>query len=96
MANTPVFLPGEVHGQRSLADYSPRGCQESVKIGRTRVLIPGSPEEQLGFGLGVQTEVGEWWIAIYPELENQLEAELESCFCFLKLDFESYKTNVYL
>ena len=26
---TPVFLPGESHGQRSLADYSPRGCQES-------------------------------------------------------------------
>ena len=22
---TPVFLPGESHGQRSLADYSPRG-----------------------------------------------------------------------
>ena len=26
---TPVFLPGEVHGQRSLADYSPWGCNES-------------------------------------------------------------------
>ena len=24
---TPVFLPGESHGQRSLADYSPRGCK---------------------------------------------------------------------
>ena len=23
---TPVFLPGEAHGQRSLADYSPQGC----------------------------------------------------------------------
>ena len=22
---TPVFLPGESHGQRSLADYSPQG-----------------------------------------------------------------------
>ena len=27
---TPVFLPGESHGQRSLADYSPRGRKESV------------------------------------------------------------------
>ena len=27
---TPVFLPGESHGQRSLADYSPYGCKESV------------------------------------------------------------------
>ena len=24
---TPVFLPGESHGQRSLAGYSPWGCQ---------------------------------------------------------------------
>ena len=26
---TPVFLPGESHGQRSLADYSLWGCKES-------------------------------------------------------------------
>ena len=26
---TPVFLPGEPHGQRSLAGYSPWGCRES-------------------------------------------------------------------
>ena len=25
----PVFLPGESHGQRSLADYSPWGHKES-------------------------------------------------------------------
>ena len=25
---TPVFLPGESHGQRSLAGYSPYGCKE--------------------------------------------------------------------
>ena len=25
---TPVFLPGELHGQRSLAGYSPRGRKE--------------------------------------------------------------------
>ena len=28
MAITSVFLPGKSHGQRSLADYSPRGCKE--------------------------------------------------------------------
>ena len=27
--STPVFLPGESHGQRSLAGYSPKGCKES-------------------------------------------------------------------
>ena len=26
--NTPVFLPGKSHGQRSLAGYSPWGCKE--------------------------------------------------------------------
>ena len=26
---TPVFLPGKFHGQRSLARYSPWGCEES-------------------------------------------------------------------
>ena len=26
---TPVFLPGESHGQRSLVGYSPWGCRES-------------------------------------------------------------------
>ena len=28
---TPVFLPGEFHGQRNLAGYSPWGCKESDK-----------------------------------------------------------------
>ena len=27
--STPVFLPGESHGQRSLMGYSPMGCKES-------------------------------------------------------------------
>ena len=26
---TPVILPGEFHGQRSLVGYSPWGCKES-------------------------------------------------------------------
>ena len=30
---TPVFLPGESQGQRSLAGYSPRGCKESDTMG---------------------------------------------------------------
>ena len=37
--NTPVFLSGESHGQRSLVGYSPWGCKES---GMTECL-PGSP-----------------------------------------------------
>ena len=34
MATTPVFLPGEFHGQRSLAGYGPWGRQESDTTGR--------------------------------------------------------------
>ena len=33
---TPVFLPGESHGQRSLADYSPKCRKESDKIAHVR------------------------------------------------------------
>ena len=29
MATTPVFLPGESHGQRSLVGHSPQGHTES-------------------------------------------------------------------
>ena len=29
MATTPVFLPGEFHGQMNLAGYSSWGCKES-------------------------------------------------------------------
>jgi len=29
MATTPVFLPGEFHGQRSLVSYSPGGRKGS-------------------------------------------------------------------
>ena len=27
--NTPVFLPGEFHGERSLEGYSPWSCKET-------------------------------------------------------------------
>ena len=29
---TPVFLPGESHGQRSLVGYSPWGCKDSDQL----------------------------------------------------------------
>ena len=41
---TPVFLPGEPHGQRSLAGYSLWGCRESDRTERvcTHTCNPGS------------------------------------------------------
>ena len=37
---TPVFLPGESNGQRSLADYSPWGHKESGMTEHTRMPLP--------------------------------------------------------
>ena len=36
---TPVFLPGEFHGQRSLRGYSPWGCKESDTTERQSNMI---------------------------------------------------------
>ena len=36
---TPVFLPRESHGQRSLVGYSPWGCKESDATERLRAYI---------------------------------------------------------
>ena len=41
---TPVFLPGESHGQRSLAGYSPQGRKEPDMIDHTGAHI------ELGLG----------------------------------------------
>ena len=35
---TPVFLPGESHGQRSLLGYSPWGCKESDMTKHTHII----------------------------------------------------------
>ena len=45
--STPVFLPGESHGQRSLVGYSPRGCKESDTTERLHSLFT---QEDLGMG----------------------------------------------
>ena len=36
---TLVFLPGEFHGQRSLAGYSPWSCKESVMTEQLRIIL---------------------------------------------------------
>ena len=36
--STPVFLPGESHGRRSLVGYSPQGCKESDTTERLHLL----------------------------------------------------------
>ena len=41
---TPVFLPEEFHGQRSLVGYSPWGCEDSDMTEHAR--LGGGREEQ--------------------------------------------------
>ena len=43
---TPVFLPGEPHGQRSLVGYSPRGRKESDTTERLHSLTHHSGREK--------------------------------------------------
>ena len=42
IATTPVLLPGETHGQRSLAGYSPWGHRESDTTEETLVRMPSN------------------------------------------------------
>ena len=39
LLSTPVFLPGEFHGQRSLAGYSPWGHKESDRTEQVTQLL---------------------------------------------------------
>ena len=50
---TPLFLPGESHGQRSLADYSPWGCKESdmTDLGAAVLCCPVSFSESMDCSL---------------------------------------------
>ena len=41
---TPVILPGEFHGQRSLADCSPWGCKESGMTEQLSLTLEGGKD----------------------------------------------------
>ena len=48
---TPVFLPGESHGQRSLAGYSPQGRKESDRTERLTLNTKPEPENVISSDL---------------------------------------------
>ena len=48
MATTPLFLPGELLGQRSLVGYSPWGCKESDMTEQHHFLNYGGGNENNG------------------------------------------------
>ena len=45
---TPVFLPGEFHGQMSLAGSSPRGCKESDTCSVAQSCLAAAPRTAAG------------------------------------------------
>ena len=56
-APTPVFEPGEFHGQRSLVGYSPWGHRESDATERLKhKLWPSIPKQSTGMHSFVETE----------------------------------------
>ena len=54
MQPTPVFLPGECHGQRSLAGYSPWGQKESDMTEATKHTPKGAKLGSDQFKMGTQ------------------------------------------
>ena len=73
MAPTPVFLPGESHGQRSLVGCSPRGRKESDT---TEQLHYKLKEEGNGTPLQYSClenpmDGGAWWAAVHGVTKSQ-------------------------
>ena len=82
---TPVFLPGEFHGQRNLMGYSPWGYKESDTTERLKLLPLQAPSHSfpqfLSLALSippVQTDMGfiwfgrsfsSLWIQMCPEID---------------------------
>ena len=82
---TPVFLPGESHGQRSLAGYSPWGCKELDTTERpTHTLSPRS--RRVSFSSSSAELGGEGRsVAAFPQLKAFISQEnaLGSRWCFV-------------
>ena len=82
---TPAFLPGESHGQRSLAGYSPWVRKESDTTERltfslfsqSQALEPAQDFDGLGCGYPLQysclenpVDRGAWWATVHGVVES--------------------------
>ena len=70
---TPVFLPGKIHGQRSLASYSPWGCNE---LGMPECLSKRALSVTVYY---VKCMKQAWFAARFPEF-NSLVSLCPSCW----------------
>ena len=62
---TPVFLPGESHGLRSLAGYSPQGHKQSDTTEAQRLISKLKPFHLTGLLL---TCITEWLLTVYKQI----------------------------
>ena len=73
---TPVFLPGEPHGQRSVVGYSPWGCKESditerlTQNSNNILYVQHWCEDRIiGKGQALQNTLGENWTFICKRMK---------------------------
>ena len=85
---TPVFLPGESHGQRSLVGCCPWGCTESNTIEATSVHgIGGGNGNPLKYScLENPRDRGAWWVAIYGDATEVTQQQQQHNLCTLHAD----------
>ena len=89
---TSAFSPGEFHGQRSLADYSPWGHKESPREGN------GYPLQY--FCLENSMDRGAWWATVHGVTRSQIQLNNSFFFHFttiikvsLPLFYQIFKRN---
>ena len=78
---TPVFLPGESHGQRSLASYRPWGSKELSVIGWWAWLSSFTPKRKMSKKATIL--VDNLSLVIFKEMTPKKEVLLVSVFTFL-------------
>ena len=81
---TPVFLPGESYGQRSLAGYSPWGCKESEMTERLSMNTHGKGVSHFHLSnhlllSEIQKQADEWESFIEEKREGFRYALLRGC-----------------
>ena len=77
---TPVLLPGESHGQRSLVDYSPWGCRESEMTEHAHLELTGGQQSRtLPHSFRWRSNLptlsvprGEWWSVLQHLVHSSL------------------------
>ena len=75
---TPIVFPGEFHGERSLAGYSPRGCRE---LDMTEHACTRDPDTVASLqGLVYRSSHQLFWSLPQQQLENCSVNSINSCF----------------